>query len=182
MFTPRVDLRCLTSISSPVLIRKSERYGGYISFTHKVCEDQLVIYGDTFYQNVKTHNELAASAHRFVPHRRSGHFGDSAEHADRARAPNRRIRRRTSETGRAGNAFNPFNPFHQIISGGSRPGLAEFGNRFSTTRATPFWPRSVSKGTNCSMGTGVMISASVTARLRIPRQAHWFPRRVTTEF
>ena len=40
----------------------SERYGGYTSFTHKVCEDQLVLYGDAFYQNVKTHNELAPGA------------------------------------------------------------------------------------------------------------------------
>ena len=33
-----------------------------MSFTHKRCDDQLVIYGDLFYQNVKTHNELAPSA------------------------------------------------------------------------------------------------------------------------
>ena len=40
----------------------SERYGGYTSFSHKVCDDQLVVYGDMLYENSKTHNELAPSA------------------------------------------------------------------------------------------------------------------------
>jgi iron complex outermembrane recepter protein len=34
-----------------------------------------------------------------------------------------------AETGVTPGAFNPFNPFNQIISGGSRARLAEFGNR-----------------------------------------------------
>ena len=34
-----------------------------------------------------------------------------------------------AETGVPADAFNPFNPFHQIISGGTRARLAEFGNR-----------------------------------------------------
>src|SRR5262249_15338918 len=34
-----------------------------------------------------------------------------------------------AETGVPANAFNPFNPFNQIISGGTRARLAEFGNR-----------------------------------------------------
>ena len=33
------------------------------------------------------------------------------------------------QTGVPADAFNPFNPFHQIISGGTRARLAEFGNR-----------------------------------------------------
>ena len=40
----------------------SERYGGYTAFSHKVCGDQLVVYGDMLYENSKTHNELAPSA------------------------------------------------------------------------------------------------------------------------
>ena len=34
-------------------------------------------------------------------------------------------------------AFNPFNPFNQIISGGSRARLAEFGNRLFDNTAMP---------------------------------------------
>ena len=40
----------------------SERWGGYAYFEHKVCEDQVVIYGDFMYQNVQAHNELAPPA------------------------------------------------------------------------------------------------------------------------
>src|SRR4029077_3281773 len=41
---------------------EQERYGGYVSFNDKVCEDQLQIYGDFSYTKVKTHNELAPGA------------------------------------------------------------------------------------------------------------------------
>src|SRR5947207_2678893 len=37
----------------------SERYGGYVAMDHKIFGDQLVIYADGMYQDVKTHNELA---------------------------------------------------------------------------------------------------------------------------
>ena len=40
----------------------SERYGGFINFDHKICGDQLVVYGDFFYQNVKTGYDLAPTA------------------------------------------------------------------------------------------------------------------------
>ncbi len=40
----------------------TERYGGFVNAEHKVWGDQLVAYADLFYQNVKVHNELAASA------------------------------------------------------------------------------------------------------------------------
>src|SRR6478736_118490 len=40
----------------------TERWGGYTHFEHKFCEDQAVFYGDFMYQNVQTHNELAAPA------------------------------------------------------------------------------------------------------------------------
>ena len=59
----------------------SERYGGYTSFTHKVCEDQLVLYGDAFYQNVKTHNELAPRGNKLVPDHWTGNARHSAKHA-----------------------------------------------------------------------------------------------------
>src|SRR5262249_14522543 len=31
----------------------SERWGGFVNFDHKVCGDQLLVYGDFFYQDVK---------------------------------------------------------------------------------------------------------------------------------
>ena len=41
---------------------ESERYGGYLSASHKIYGDQLVAFADGYYQNVKTHNELAPPA------------------------------------------------------------------------------------------------------------------------
>src|SRR6266481_2814610 len=41
---------------------ESERYGVYLSADHKIFGDQMVVYADGFYQNVKTHNELAPPA------------------------------------------------------------------------------------------------------------------------
>jgi len=106
----------------------SERYGGYTSFSHKVCEDQLVVYGDMLYENSKTHNELAPSA--------TGSFETKGQQTI-AIPPNHPLPGGVTpantptfaETGLPVDAFNPFNPFEQIISGGSRARLAEFGNR-----------------------------------------------------
>src|SRR5205814_2077003 len=41
---------------------EAERYGGYISMNHKICDDQLVAYADMFYEHTKAHNELAPPA------------------------------------------------------------------------------------------------------------------------
>src|SRR3984893_3826061 len=106
----------------------SERYGGYVSFDHKVYGDQMVIYGDTFYQNVRTHNELAPPA--------TGSFQTKGQ-TTLAIPPRVPTPAGTTpfggptyaETGVTPGAFNPFNPFDQIISGGSRARLQEFGNR-----------------------------------------------------
>src|SRR2546430_607092 len=107
---------------------ESERYGVYLSADHKVFGDQMVVYADGFYQNVKTHNELAAPA--------SGSFQTLGQTilaipphspiAPLAEPPNTPTH---AETGVPADAFNPFNPFQQIISGGTRARLAEFGNR-----------------------------------------------------
>ncbi len=40
----------------------SERWGGFINFDHKICGDQLLVYGDFFYQDVKTSYDLAPTA------------------------------------------------------------------------------------------------------------------------
>ncbi|TMP95780.1 MAG: TonB-dependent receptor [Verrucomicrobia bacterium] len=107
---------------------ESERYGVWLSADHKVFGDQLVVYADGFYQNVKTHNELAAPA--------TGSFQTLGQTtlaippqspiAPGAEPPNTPTH---AETGLPADAFNPFNPFQQIISGGTRARLAEFGNR-----------------------------------------------------
>jgi iron complex outermembrane recepter protein len=107
---------------------ESERYGVYLSAEHKIFGDQMVVYADGFYQNVKTHNELAAPA--------TGSFQTKGQTilaipphspiAPGSEPPNTPTH---AETGVPADAFNPFNPFEQIISGGTRARLAEFGNR-----------------------------------------------------
>jgi iron complex outermembrane recepter protein len=107
---------------------ESERYGVYLSGDHKIFGDQMVVYADGFYQNVKTHNELAAPA--------TGSFQTLGQTtlaipphspiAPGAEPPNTPTH---AETSLPADAFNPFNPFEQIISGGTRARLAEFGNR-----------------------------------------------------
>jgi iron complex outermembrane recepter protein len=107
---------------------ESERYGVWLSGDHKVFGDQMVVYADGFYQNVKTHNELAAPA--------TGSFQTLGQTtlaipshspiAPGSEPPNTPTH---AETGVPADAFNPFNPFEQIISGGTRARLAEFGNR-----------------------------------------------------
>jgi outer membrane receptor protein involved in Fe transport len=106
----------------------SERYGGYTHFEHKFYDDQLVIYGDGMYQNVQTHNELAAPA--------TGSFQTAGQVTLAIPAHTANPAGTTpfggptyAETGVTPGAYNPFNPFEQIISGGSRARLAEFGNR-----------------------------------------------------
>ncbi len=107
---------------------ESERYGGYLSASHKIYGDQLVAYADGYYQKVKTHNELAPPA--------TGNFQTTGATtiAIPPRVPNPAGTTpfggpSYAETGVEPGAFNPFNPFNQIISGGSRARLAEFGNR-----------------------------------------------------
>ena len=123
----------LFSLSFP----QTERYGGYLSADHKVFGDQMVLYADMFYQNVKTHNELAPPA--------TGSFQSkgqtilaippSTPHPDGSTpfgGPT------YAETGMTPGAFNPFNPFDQIISGGTRARLAEFGNRLFDNETDAF--------------------------------------------
>ncbi|HEV2841052.1 MAG TPA: TonB-dependent receptor plug domain-containing protein, partial [Chthoniobacterales bacterium] len=115
----------------------SERYGGYIAMNHKIFGDQLVVYADGMYQNVKTHNELAAPA--------TGNFQTPGfiTLAIPPREPNPAGTTpfggpTYAETGMTPGAFNPFNPFNQIISGGTRARLAEFGNRLFDNESEAF--------------------------------------------
>jgi iron complex outermembrane receptor protein len=106
---------------------EQERWGGYVSFNDKICDDQLQLYGDFFYDDVKSHDELAPNA--------TGNFETPGfatifvpPHAPivGAAPPNTPT---ATEVGAAPGAFNPFNPFQQFISGGSRARIADFGNR-----------------------------------------------------
>ena len=115
----------------------TERYGGYVAMNHKFFGDQLVVYADVMYQNVKTHNELAAPA--------TGNFQTNGQItiAIPPREPNPAGTTPLggptyADTGLAPGAFNPFNPFNQIISGGSRARLAEFGNRLFDNETDAF--------------------------------------------
>lgn len=104
-----------------------ENRGFFINFDHKISGDQMVLFGDLFYENATTHNELAPGA--------TGDFQTPGS-ITLAIPPRTNLNGVAppgtptfAETGVPANAFNPFNPFNQIISGGSRARLSEFGNR-----------------------------------------------------
>jgi len=107
---------------------ESERYGMYLAADHKVFGDQMVLYADGYYQNVKTHNEAAPPA--------TGNFETKGQttlvippHSPIAPGAEPLNTPTHLETGLPADAFNPFNPFEQIISGSTRARLSDFGNR-----------------------------------------------------
>ena len=110
-----------------------ERYGGLVNFDHKVCAEQLILYGDMLYQNAKTRNELAPSV--------TGNFQTAGfpTLAIPPHAPGPTLDGPSyAETGVPIGAFNPFNPFQQIISGSSRYRLAEFPQRVRRNETDAF--------------------------------------------
>jgi iron complex outermembrane recepter protein len=123
----------------------SERYGSFVNFDHKIFGEQLVGYGDLFYQNVRTVNQLAPTA--------TGPFEapGQATIAIPPHAPGATLGGDNAptyeETGVPFGAFNPFNPFQQIISGfGSRYRLAEFPNRILVDTTEAFMTTAGLKG------------------------------------
>jgi hypothetical protein len=108
---------------------RQERWGGYAAFEHKICDDQLRLFGDFYYVDAKTHDELAADATgnfvtpgsptRYIPPNHA--FQDPNNPPFGGFTP--------AQVGMPDNAFNPFNPFEQIISGATRARLLDFGNR-----------------------------------------------------
>src|SRR3954467_930811 len=116
---------------------EQERYGGYASFSDKICEDQLQVYGDFYYTKVKTHNELAAGATNSfqTPGSVTLAIPPMTPIGPGNEPPNTPT---YAATGVPANAFNPFNPFNQILSGGSRARLAEFGNRLFDNESDAF--------------------------------------------
>jgi iron complex outermembrane receptor protein len=103
------------------MVPDSQRYGGFLSATHKIFGDQLQVYGDFSYQDVETHNVLSPTATSFfqtpgqttlaIPPHIPGPVVDGPSYQD---------------TGVPLGAYNPFNPFQQIISGLTRARLADF--------------------------------------------------------
>ncbi|MBA2433567.1 MAG: TonB-dependent receptor [Chthoniobacterales bacterium] len=104
-----------------------ENYGGFVNFTHKLFGDQMVLFGDLFYQNTTSHDELAPSATGSFQTAGSTTLAIPPRENNMGETPNGGPT--YEETGVPLDAFNPFNPFNQIISGGSRARLLEFGNR-----------------------------------------------------
>ena len=107
---------------------ESERYGAYLAADHKFFGDQMVLYADAFYQNVKTHNELAppATGSFQTPGQVVLAIPPQSPIAPGSEPPNTPTH---ADTGLPADSFNPFNPFQQILSGGTRARLAEWGNR-----------------------------------------------------
>src|SRR5438874_207404 len=112
---------------------KQERWGGYGAFEHKICDDQLRMYGDFYYVDAKTHDELApvatgsfqtpGSPTLFIPPNHPFAVNASGVAITPPNTPT------GAQVGLPFGAFNPFNPFEQIISGGTRARFADFGNR-----------------------------------------------------
>jgi hypothetical protein len=111
---------------------KQERWGGYTAFESKICDDQLRVFGDFYYVDAKTHDELAPTATGdfevpsklaiFVPPNHPFPVVGGVE-VPPFGGPT------PEEVAMAPGAYNPFNPFEQIISGGTRARFFDFGDR-----------------------------------------------------
>jgi len=121
---------------------EQERWGGYAAFSDKICGDELQIFGDFYYADVKQHDELAPIA--------TGSFNTKGQPTlaippqtdlGGVAPPNTPRFAGQPEGAGAGevqtptppDAFNPFNPFNQIIAGGTRARIFDFGNRLVDT-------------------------------------------------
>ncbi|PYJ68398.1 MAG: hypothetical protein DME76_12440, partial [Verrucomicrobia bacterium] len=106
---------------------KQERWGGYAAFEHKICDDQLRIFGDFYYVDAKTHDELApiATGNFETPGQTTLYIPPTTAFTGTPPFGGPTY----EEVGAPAGAFNPFNPFEQIISGGTRARFFDFGNR-----------------------------------------------------
>jgi iron complex outermembrane receptor protein len=126
---------------------EQERWGGYAAFNDKICGEQLQIFGDFYYDDVKQHDELAPVA--------TGSFVTEGQptlaippHSNLNGVPPPNTPRFVGQPAGTGpgevqtntpvDAFNPFNPFNQIISGGTRARIFDFGNRLVDTENEAF--------------------------------------------
>src|SRR5437762_1722374 len=112
---------------------EQERWGGYTAFETKICDDLFRVYGDFYYVDAKTHDELApvatgsfqtpGSPTLFIPPNHPFAVNANGVAITPPNTPT------AAQVGLPFGAFNPFNPFQQIISGGTRARFADFGNR-----------------------------------------------------
>ena len=121
---------------------EQERWGGYAAFNDKICGDEVQIFGDFYYDDVKQHDELAPIATgSFItpsqptlaipPH--SNLNGVAPPNTPRFAGQPEGSGVGEVQTSTPADAFNPFNPFNQIISGGTRARIFDFGNRLVDT-------------------------------------------------
>jgi iron complex outermembrane recepter protein len=102
----------------------TERYGAFIMADHKIFGDQMVAYGDVFFERDNVHNEFPPAPTA------SFQFFGPVIIAIPPHAPGPTLGGPSSaDTGVPSGAYNSFNPFQQIISGGSQARLFEFGNQ-----------------------------------------------------
>ncbi len=128
-----------------------ENYGGFVNFTHKIFGEQMVLFGDLLYENSVSHNVLAPTA--------TGDFATPGS-VTIAIPPGTNLNGVAppgtptfADTGVPPDAFNPFNPFNQIISGGTRARLLEFGNRLIDNTTDNFLATMGLKGDRLFDGT-----------------------------
>ena len=121
---------------------EQERWGGYAAFNDKICGDEVQIFGDFYYDDVKQHDELAPIATgsfntpsqptlAVPPH--SNLNGVAPPNTPRFAGQPEGTGVGEVQTNTPVDAFNPFNPFNQIISGGTRARIFDFGNRLIDT-------------------------------------------------
>src|SRR5207302_6074249 len=96
-------------------------------------DDQLQIYGDFYYNDVKSHDELAPNATNDFITKGQGTIAVPPNHPFALDANGVQITPpntpTAAEVGLPVGAFNPFNPFQQIISGATSLRIFDFGNR-----------------------------------------------------
>src|SRR5438067_3536411 len=121
---------------------EQERWGGYAAFRDKICGDELQIFGDFYYADVKQHDKLAPIAKvsfntkgqptlAIPPHSDLG--GVAPPNTPRFAGQPEGAGAGEVQTPTPPDAFNPFNPFNQIIAGGTRAPISDFGNRLVDT-------------------------------------------------
>ena len=113
-----------------------ENYGFYLNADHKVFDEQLVLFADFSLQRGKIHYDFSPTNTGDFENSINGHILAIPPHA-----PGPTLSGPTyEETGVTPGAYNPFNPFQQIISGGTRGRLFDFGPRLYDTTADSLYP------------------------------------------
>ena len=135
--------------------------------------DQMVLFGDMYYQNSSSHNELAPVAtNNFETPGAAVIAIPPGTNLNGVAPPNTPT---FEETGLPADAFNPFNPFNQIISGGSRARFLEFGNRLIDSVTDNFMATVGLRGDKLFDGTWDTTAPSITIILRQLRRGSTSP-------